>query len=212
MSSPVELSDLPVANLALSNDPSAIMLMRVGLTDYQVSVAIIRNINLQVLSTLPNGTPLVTDKMLVNRIVGGVASNFQVTFGQVGFAVGTRLWFYNKLPPAPNWSIVANTGGNLLAAQDASKTYAGNVTAGNPAGTWQQLDAFLTIAQMPAHTHTIPVYKSDQKGNLSTRVGSTNQSSNNRATTDSTGGGAGHNHGNSWRPLANVGVIGNKDF
>lgn len=213
MSSPVELSDLPVANLALSNDPSAVTLMRVGLTDYQVSVAIIRNINLQALNTLPNGTPLVTDLMLVNRVVSGVASNFQVTFGQVGFPVGTRLWFYNNLPPAPNWTIVPNTGGNLLAAQDSSTTYAGNVTAGNPAGTWQQTDTALTINQIPPHTHTMQASSDTLSGAGSRyyRSGDPTHPRDFYAST-STGGGQGHNHGNTWRPLANVGVIGNKDF
>lgn len=226
MSSPVELSDLPVANLALSNDPSAIVLMRVGLTDYQVAVNIIRNINLQALQTLPNGTPLTTDLMLVNRIVAGVATNYQVTFGSVGFPRGTRMWFYNNLPPAPNWSIVPNTGGNLLAAQDSSTTYAGNITAGNFAGDWQQNNATLSIDQIPAHTHSFLVYTSDEKGNRSFKIGSTNRSTSNTVNTNYTGGNAstvhdspvpqqgtnGHNHGNSWRPMANVGVIGNKDF
>jgi hypothetical protein len=224
MASPVNLSDLPVATSAANND---LMLIRKGLTDYQIAVQAIRQINIAALDPIPGGTPVQTDLLMISRTIGGTPQNFRVQFAQVGFPKNTRMWFYNALPPAPNWSVVANTGGNLLAAQDFSKTYAGNVTAGNTAGTWQQDNAFLSIEQIPAHSHQFLIYTSDEKGNLSTnKVSSTNRSTNNTFNTNQTGGvgstnqksanpaGAvqGHNHGNTWRPLANVGVIGNKDY
>ena len=216
MASPVQLSDLPVGNLALSNDPTAVTLMRVGLTDYQVAVNIIRNINLQSLQTLPNGTPIQTDLMMVNRIVSGTPSNFQVTFGQVGFPVATRLWFYNSLPPAPNWKIVPNTGGNLLAVNDTVTKYSGEGSPGVSAGTWQQSDHVLTIAELPAHDHDIKINAADKEGAEGIRVGSTLKGNayvfTNNVAIQNTGGGAGHNHGNTWRPLANVGIIGEKAY
>ena len=213
MASPVQLSDLPVGTLALSNDPSAVVLMRVGLTDYQCAVEIIRNINLQKFQTLPNGTPVMTDLMLVNRVVSSVATNFQVTFGQVGFPVATRLWFYNTLPPAPNWTIVPNTGGNLLAVNDNVTPYSDEIGPGTTGGTWQQTGIALTIAQIPAHTHNIKVYNSDIEGASAQRVSGTQKNSGlNPIPTQSTGGGDLHDHGNTWRPLANVGIIGQKAF
>ena len=219
MASPVQLSDLPVADLSLSNDSSAVVLMRVGLTDYQCAVEIIRNINLFALQTLPNGTPVQTDLMMVNRNISSVRTNFQVTFGQVGFPVATRLWFYNALPPAPNWTIVPNTGGNLLAVNDTVTKYyqesGPGIPAGPSCGTWQQSDHILTIAELPAHNHNIRIFASDVESAEGTRVSSTKKNSYNVVNSDAvqnTGGGGGHNHGNTWRPLANVGIIGEKAY
>lgn len=230
MSSPLQLSDLPVGNLALSNNPAAVLLMRVSGTDYQVSVAIIRNINLQVLGQLPNGTPVQSDLMLVNRFVAGVATNFQVTFGSVGFPRNTKMWFYNTLPPAPNWSVVKNTGGNLLAVTDSTTQYF-NTKSGSVGGTWQQTPTILTIDQIPAHNHNLPMenhngssfttFAGGKSGNVSTGnqtcfttggVGSNRSASNPASPDKSFPATNGHNHGNTWRPMANVGIIGNKDF
>lgn len=236
MSAPVQLSDLPVANLALSNDPTAATLMRVGLTDYQVAVGIIRNININAFAALPNGTPLQTDLLMVNRDVSGVRTNFQVTFGQVGFPQGTKMWFYNALPPAPNWVVEPNTGDALLACQDSTTTYAGNVTPGNQAGNWQQDGHALTVQEMPSHLHA--VYGDTGTGGTVYRQGTFRAGdlhdggiNPNRFTLSAATGGLGsstdastnpptydiqatalHNHGNTWRPLANVGVIGRKAF
>ena len=137
MSSPVQISDLPVATTAADND---LLLLRKGLTDYQCAVSIIRNINIQALDPVPSGSPAQTDLMLVSRVIGGQPQNFSIQFCQAGVPKGTRMWFWNALPPAPNWSVVNGTGGNLLAAQDFNTTYAGNVSAGSTAGTWQQQD------------------------------------------------------------------------
>jgi hypothetical protein len=224
--SPVELSDLPVGNLSLSNDPTAVLLMRTGLTDYQIAVAIIRNINLQALQTLPNGTPIQSDLMLVNRIVSGVATNFQVTFGQVGFPVGTVMWFYNSLPPTPNWSVVANTGNRLLAVSDGTTNY-NSAVPGSQSGTWQQEGVNggtpgggLTIAQMPSHTHTAVTQHNTNNSDGNRFAANQSRSPRGSATTDPTGGvnpanasqSMPHNHGNTWRPMANVGILGRKAF
>lgn len=215
MSSPTNLNDLPVGNLALSNDDSAVLLMRVGLTDYQVAVSIIRNINLQALQTLPNGTPLNTDLMLVNRIVSGVATNYQVTFGSVGFPLGTKMWFYDTMPPAPNWTLVPNTGNSLLACADQSAapygTYNGS-SGGANTGSWQQANATLTIAQIPAHSHGVNFVRTVQRSSGSQNTWGLANPAFDAQVTQNTGGGGAHNHGNTWRPMANVGVIGIKVF
>jgi hypothetical protein len=210
MASPLNLSGLPIATVVAADD---LMLIRKGLTDYQIAAGIVQAINIgpQFLSPIPGGSALSGDLMLISRPdIAGNYQNYNIRFNQVGVVKGTKMWFYNALPPV-GWTIVPGTGGNLLAAQDFQTTYAGNVSAGNTAGTWQQTDTSLTIAQLPAHTHPIDVWKSDQEGNLSPKIGSTNKTTKNTQQTQSTGGGQGHNHGNVWRPLANVGVIGIKD-
>lgn len=215
MSSPINLSNLPSASLSQSNDNSAILLMRVGLTDYQVAVDIIRNINLQDLDPLPNGTPLTTDLMMVNRIYSGVPTNFQVTFGSVGFPVGTQMWFYDTMPPTPNWNLVPNTGNSLLACADQSAapygTYNGS-SGGSNTGSWQQSPAILTIAQIPSHSHAVNFVRTVQRSNGSQNTWGLSNPAFDAQVTQNTGGGGPHDHGNTWRPMANVGVIGIKVF
>ena len=218
MSSPVQLSDLPSASTA---DPSDLMLIRKGLTDFKVAVSVIQNINIEALNPLPNGSPIATDKMLLSRVtvVGSVAtrSNYYATFSQVGFPKSTKMWFYcnsNALPP--NWSMVPDTGDRLLAvATNGSPpvSYAG-AQGGVSAGTWQQEDHALTIAQLPEHAHQyrLSTHSSDDdRPGLFSRTAKEPFSEDFRAETDLAGQNEGHNHGNTWRPLANVGCIGNKD-
>lgn len=211
MSSPINLSALPIATSVAPND---LMLIRKGITDYQIAASIVQSINIgpQFLGPVPGGFALPNDLFLISRRnISGAYQNFNIRFNQVGVVKGTRMWFYNNLPPL-GWSIVPGTGGNLLAAQDFQATYAGNVTAGNTAGTWQQTNTTLTIDQIPPHTHTMQASSDTLSGAGSRyyRSGDPTHPRNYYAST-STGGGQGHNHGNTWRPLANVGVIGNKD-
>jgi len=217
MSSPVQLSDLPVASVANDSD---VVLLRSGLTDYQCAISLIREINISNLSQLQGGTPLQSDLILIGRKVGSNYGNFQTTFGSVGFPVGTRMWFYNSLPPAPNWELVPNTGNSLCACADQSMAPYGQYNAQNGGvntGSWQQSDAFLTINQIPSHTHGLILFSSGSSGQLTSRISSTLNSGSMNVNTGATGGGSGggsngHNHGNSWRPMANVGVIGMKVF
>lgn len=211
MSSPVNLSALPIATSVAPND---LMLIRKGLTDYQIAASIVQSINIgpQFLGPVPGGAALPNDLMLISRPnVSGDYQNFNIRFNQVGVIKGTRMWFYNQLPPI-GWTIVPGTGGNLLAAQDQQTTYAGNVTAGNTAGTWQQTGLVLTVAQLPPHQHSYQLYEDSAGSNEGTQgARRARVTAGKAAATDPAGGGQAHNHGNTWRPLANVGVIGNKD-
>ena len=208
MSSPVNMSDLPVATIANNND---VVLMRKGLTDYQCAVQLIRQINIAALDPIPGGSPVATDLFMVSRNVGGNPQNFQVRFSQVSFPKGTRMWFWNALPPT-GWTIVPGTGDKILACQDFATTYAGNVTAGASAGTWQQVGVSLTVAQIPPHQHEYQLFKESAGSNEGTQgARRARESAGISGVTAPSGGGQPHNHGNSWRPLANVGVIGNKD-
>ena len=221
MSSPVQISDLPVATVANDND---LLLLRSGLTDYQCAVSLIRQINIQALSPVPGGSPAQTDLLLVGRVVAGVPRNFSIQFCQAGFPKGTKMWFWNRLPPAPNWSLVTGTGDKLLAVQSNNSTYSGG-SGGSSAGTWQQVGVSLTIDQIPAHTHEVDIFptlstSSDHKlgsGKNSTPGSQTSgptggAGSTSKKSTNPPGATNPHNHGNTWRPLANVGVIGNKDY
>lgn len=205
MSSPVNLSDLPVATSAAPND---LMLLRKGLTDYQVAVNVIQSINITILNPIPFGFANATDLFLISRS----GQNYNIRFSQVGIPKNSRMWFYNALPPV-GWSIVPNTGGRLLAAQDSTTTYAGNLTPGTFAGTWQQTDTVLTINQIPAHSHNVKGATDTNGNKLSdyARYGDKNHPGSQDIITKTTGGGQGHNHGNLWRPASNVGVVGNKD-
>lgn len=217
----VEMSDLDPATLTQVNDASAEVLLRSGFTDYRAAVSLIRNINLAILTPIP--APSQNDLLYLQRS----GQSYSVTFGQIGFDVGIMMWFYRYLPPAPNWNLVPNTGNSLLACADQSAApyggYAGG-GAGANRGSWQQTDTVLTIEQIPAHSHQALVYK-NKSSTVSKRFASTQTDSDtNVATTAPTGGqgstsdhstnppGAtlGHNHGNTWRPMANVGTIGVK--
>lgn len=201
--SPLVLSDLPVASSAVDGD---LMLLRKGLTDYQINVSLVRAINLSVYSSL--GFAVNNDLMLIQR----GASTFNIRFNQVGLVKGVRIWFYLGAAPL-GWAVVPNTGDRLLAsativpAVKYGNGLAGlNIPAGSQGGTWQQLDHVLTIDEMPSHNHTFKVQSSPTGGNTS-EVSAGKNSNVGTKTTTNTGGGQGHNHGSSWRPLANVGII-----
>ena len=218
MSSPLVLSDLPIATQSQANDSSAVLLMRVGLTDYQVSVSLIRNINLQALSLLPGAGSLAanTDVLMIGRIVGGQPQNYQIQFSQIGFIAGTAMWFYGATPPV-GWSLIPNTGNALLAVSDGVNQYAG--AAGGTAwqGTWLQEGVgggmgALTLAQIPPHLHTLNM--GNNSGGPSRGWFETAQNSIGTTIATSDGSdqlkGQTHNHGQTWRPLANVGCLGLK--
>lgn len=224
MASPVQLSDLPIATIAANDD---LMLIRQGLTDYQIAVSAIRQIDLGALGGVPAG-PVASDLMLISRknVSTQLFENFTIQFCQAGFPKSTKMWFYNNLPPAPNWSVVSGTGDKLLAVATPiigavpAVPYKG-ITAGNQGGTWQQEGVgggtgALTADQIPPHTHRIPAGKrssgSSQNPGFARRA---EDFDNDSVITSSTGNGTTgqtHNHGSAWRPFANVGVIGNKDF
>lgn len=203
MSSPVQLSDLDLATTA--DDADLALIRKSDTTDYKVTVAVLRNIAVASLPNLPSNAQL-TDYMLINQ----AGSNCKIEFGKVGFLVGTKMWFFTGAAPNVYWEIEPGTGDTLLAVKGSGGTYS---TGGNVQGAWQQQDATLSISQIPAHTHTLTKTKdntgtSNNLGPVRGKHVEDDVNPNFRVcTTNSTGGGAGHNHGNTWRPLASVGVI-----
>ena len=119
---------------------------------------------------------------------------------------GTKAWFFQAVAPI-NWTILPNTGDCLLAVSDGTKTYSGQNGGVSNAGSWQQTDTSLSIAQLPPHNHTLLISPDSGGGGSTLRSGGASSTTLN---TGSTGSGQGHNHGSTWRPQANVGIICNK--
>ena len=212
MASPVELPDLPIASVANDADTT---LLRQGLTDYQCTVQKIRNINVAGLPPITNGFADASDLLLINR-----TTNFNIRFSQIGFVRGTKMWFYQASAPT-DWSIIPNTGDRLLAVAtpiigaSAAVPYSGTF-GGSQSGNWQQSGAILNINQIPNHTHFVNLATGGTAAALA-KAASTPSSSGTTQTTgifgtsNPDGVSQAHDHGNLWRPLANVGILCNKD-
>ena len=113
-----------------------------------------------------------------------------------------KMWFYLDAAPT-NWTEIGSIGDELLAVKKAGTTYD---PGGSSQGTWQQEDATLTPADIPAHTHTVNL-------DVSANSGSGGQfwagSTTNRTSSSAIAGAgtATHNHGLTWRPAARVGLL-----
>lgn len=122
------------------------------------------------------------------------------------FPSGTKMYFYQNVAPS-GWTIDATCADALLAVKGGSQAY--NVDGGNQAGTWTQPDHTLTTAELPNLT-----YKNTKTlgGSITAfnNIGDTAATINWKTGIDQNGGGA-HNHGDSGRPLAQVGIIATKD-
>ena len=136
------------------------------------------------------------------------------------FITGRALWLYEDTAPT-GWTVVAAAADALLAVKGGTQAY--NTNGGTQVGTWTHPnhqhttgDCTLTISQIPAHTHSLYLSNSGGDGAQAWRAYADNYTS---TTTQSQGGGAAHNHGstgdsatvNTWRPLAQVGIIVSKD-
>jgi len=140
------------------------------------------------------------------------AATARATLGITNFltgASGTKAWFYQNTAPS-GWTLDSTPADALLAVKGGSQAY--NVSGGNQAGTWTQPDHTLTVDEMPSHTH----------GQKDACAGSGNVCSGDynisayyggeiTVFTESVGGGQAHNHGSTYRPLAQVGIICTKD-
>lgn len=139
--------------------------------------------------------------------------------------IGTRMYFYQASAPT-GWTAVSGLGDRVLAVG----TY-NSAAAGNTAGTWQQVGHTLTAAEMPSHTHSgttasngahthslarsslesgdytgVRLYYDDSPATIANAVNSGGAHTH-TFTTGSAGSGSAHNHGNTWRPAAIVGLI-----
>ena len=111
------------------------------------------------------------------------------------FVTGRKLYLYENTAPT-GWTIVAVTD-KVLAVKGGSASY--NISGGNTGGAFT-----ISIANMPAHTHSYSRY-----GSLSTAYGNpaaTMWYAVVSSNTGSTGGGDGL-----YRPAAAVGIIVTKD-
>jgi len=155
-------------------------------TDVPVGAGYIRDNNAQIQSVLT-----------ATRLVAGteIPDFFPL-------AEAIKLWFYANAVPT-GWAEIGSIGDTLLAIKGGT-TY---TTGGDTAGAWQLPDHKLEIAEMPKHHHTYTLRYSENKNGAT--VSSTVGGSRN---TGDTGGDQPHNHGDTYRPAARVGVVGTKTF
>lgn len=216
MTSPVNMSDLDLTTVADDNDLA--MIRKGDTTDYKIICANLRKINIPGLPVMTT-SPTALDLLIVSQ----TGTNRQCNFGSIGFVNGTTMWFHST--DAPNgvspifWRIVPNLGDRLLAVRSNTGKY---TNGGGSGGDWQQEGVgggtgALTLAQIPPHRHVIKQGKEDAKEDTFAetfpRLGKHEAEPFSPARTELSGGSGNplqaqtHNHGNAWRPLANVGVI-----
>ena len=210
---PITIPDLDPANpIDPDNDYVPI---RQGSTDRKATVAQLNYLNLADFDSVP-GAVLASDVLLLGRYVDAITyDNYKVPVSKIGFLSGTRMWFYMTTAPL-YWTILDEPGlGDCILAVKAKatgKTYSKpNVVA----GTWLQEGVnggnpggALTIDQIPAHTHEMQS-SSDNLSEAGSRYYRSGKSDHARSyyKTTPTGGGLPHNHGNTWRPEAAVGIM-----
>jgi hypothetical protein len=144
------------------------------------------------------GSPILLPNGTVNLVTTGASGNPK-TVG-VDFPTGTRMLFGNPNPPA-GWSkdtagginnsairlVTDGSGGSQGGSADFTATFASRGLSGSVGNTT------LTIAQIPAHSHTIVAAGNDDNTNHSPVKGTEN-SNNNNVNTSSVGGGEPHGH------------------
>lgn len=135
------------------------------------------------------------------------------------FASGRKIWIYENAAPT-GWTLVAAAADAVLAVKGGSNAF--KVNGGNQAGTWTQ----------PNHNHTTPNHShplaSDapasyfvsgvdciKKGNYIFSPFAGGEASVEKLKWNTTSSGSGTSGGsataNTWRPLAQVGIIISKD-
>jgi len=122
------------------------------------------------------------------------------------YTSGRKLYFYENTAPT-GWTIVAVTDA-VLAVKGGAQAY--NTTGGTTAGTWTQPNHTLITNEIPAHTHTYNTGSFHTAADFS-RVAHGNENAPSTLTSSSTGGGAAHNHGTTYRPYGAIGIIASKD-
>jgi len=137
------------------------------------------------------------------------------------FLSGNSTFFYQNAAPS-GW--VAESFVDALLGVKGGSVY----TAGaSEKGTWTQPNCTLSVANLPAHTHGEAGSHSHTRAGLaSVRTNSCgggdagaadldvryiDSSTNGAHTHNSVGGGSPHNHGNTYRPYAAVGIISTKN-
>lgn len=170
---------------------------------------------------------LPADSSKIRYSAGYIRDNFKVIEAVLGadvlsagtkfnvFDSGTQLWFYQATAPT-GWTILTTLSDCLLGVVNTTtgNTYS---TAGQVDGSWQQSDHTLSEGEMPRHSHDIYPISTNlnppgnaigfQGQNIVNTVYQTYATDNRKSITQTTGDSQGHNHGNTWRPAAAVGII-----
>lgn len=212
---PITLDDLTQATaIDPAND---LLLVRQGTQDFKATVDQIAALNMALLSLIPTSIQP-TDRIIVGKAIGGGNfQNYYATLEYFGFPSGTKMYFYQQNPPA-GWTLDATVQDRLLAVRGGAGDYA----ASGLFGTWQQTPYALTPAQIPAHSHRVKtgLGSSSSVGSTNAARGANSDSPGIQVFTDNGATGPGgsdqllgqaHNHGNTWRPAAAVGCIGDKN-
>lgn len=212
MTSPVNFDDLteifafnPNDQMITENEPEQ--------ATTRATVKQVQGIAIQNLTWLP-------DQMTVGDVfyVAQSGINKSCSYENITFASGVRIWILAENYPS-GWSLVPNTGDRLLAIKGGSKY----TTAGADGGTWLTEGVnggvpggALTIEQIPAHRHRGHKTKEHpsssepdtDKDALRGKVKEDDSVFKFRyVDSEPTGGNQPHNHGNTWRPRAQVGII-----
>lgn len=154
------------------------------------------------------------DNIKVRYLANAMRLQFQAFLAYVDsritppFPSGTKLFFYQDTAP-PGWTIASNVSDCLLGVKtgDGTGVYQ---TAGTLQGTWQQADHVLSWGQMPKHQHYSSQY-AQGSGRYSYEVKFEYNQSADYPFGSVAGNDEPHNHGNTWRPMAAVGIIAEKD-
>ena len=120
------------------------------------------------------------------------------------FVENTRMmWFYENTAPT-GWTTATDLSASdaVLAIKGGSNDY--NVNGGNVAGSWLTATHTLSVAEMAPHQHS---YTGRSGTSIAITSVSAVRSLSNTTTTGSTGGDCSHNHGNTYRPYAAIGLL-----
>lgn len=200
---PITIPELdPAGPIDRVND---LILLRQGLNDKKATVDQIAALQLGQFSALPSDL-LASDKILIGRNDGlGGYTNYIADPRVLGFLPGVTMWFYADVAPL-YWRIRTSLTDRVLAVKGGTESYQN----WGQHGTWDQPPHTLTVNQIPSHSHTI-VGMDSGRSSIS-RVGRGGQELKNEyvypagTAIGNTGGGQSHNHGNTWRPRAAVGI------
>lgn len=198
------MANIPIQNLTSASSPinsSAYMIIKDGVQDKKATVSQVREIDISAFS--PKASPAVTDLVMI----GTGSSTYKATFDQVSFPANTYMWFYQASAPS-NWAHVTTLTDCLIGVSGGS-TYTTPGSGTN--GTWLTADHTLTVSEIPSHNHNINVSKNSLNSFPSIsnpRAGKSDVAG--LSSTDFEGGGQGHNHGDTWRPKAAIGIIARK--
>lgn len=217
MTFPINIDDLQEKTSGISQNSFIITENEPEQATTKATLRKVRSLDVSIYNNLPLPIQL-TDKMFVQK-PNKVKNSTLVT--NVTFPSKTRIWVYADTYPS-GWKIVTGIGDRLLAVKGGSKyTTGGTSTSLND---WLNAgvngdNSSLTIEQIPSHSHRSVKTKSKLgfldpllplldipplKGKY---IEDDKVPEYNYKDSEPTGGSQTHNHGDKWRPYANVGII-----